>query len=338
MERIAILGASENQLPLIIKAKELGYETHVFAWKCGDVGEYEADYFYPISIYDRNVIFNECSRLHISGIVTISSDLGMFTVAQIAKSMNLPCHDLVGVTNCINKIKTREILKQNNIKCVNDCYSIDKLKYCNFDFPLVVKPCDRSGLKGISIIENKDDLVKAINLARDFSFENKEIIEKFMNCDFYSAECISANGKHRIIAITKNIYKVENKKFVPSFFYQKKIFNINILMNIEKEIYNILDIFKLNNGATNIEFFLTENMEMIVNEVSPCVRGEFVGSHLMKHSCNFDYIKSVINISCGKSIDINDFKLVKDAHISFNVKEKSKIIETIGERAFVAED
>ena len=49
MKRLAIIGASYLQNPLILKAKEMGLETHVFAWKAGDIGEKTADYFYPIS-------------------------------------------------------------------------------------------------------------------------------------------------------------------------------------------------------------------------------------------------------------------------------------------------
>ena len=57
MKKIAIIGASELQNPLIEKAKEMGYETHVFAWECGDIGEKTADYFYPISIFRNTNCF-----------------------------------------------------------------------------------------------------------------------------------------------------------------------------------------------------------------------------------------------------------------------------------------
>ena len=55
-KNLAIIGASYLQLPLIEKAKEMGYITHVFAWAANDVGEEAADYFYPISIVERSSI------------------------------------------------------------------------------------------------------------------------------------------------------------------------------------------------------------------------------------------------------------------------------------------
>ena len=53
---LAIIGASYLQLPLIEKAKEMGYTTHVFAWAANDVGEKDADFFYPISIIEKEKI------------------------------------------------------------------------------------------------------------------------------------------------------------------------------------------------------------------------------------------------------------------------------------------
>ena len=56
MKKLAIIGASYLQEPLIERAKELGYETHVFAWAANDVGEKSADFFYPISIVEKDEI------------------------------------------------------------------------------------------------------------------------------------------------------------------------------------------------------------------------------------------------------------------------------------------
>ena len=61
MKKLAIIGASYLQEPLIEKAKSMGIETHVFAWAAGDVGEKSADYFYPISIVEKDEILKKCS-------------------------------------------------------------------------------------------------------------------------------------------------------------------------------------------------------------------------------------------------------------------------------------
>ena len=86
---IAIIGASYLQLPLIQKAKELGYVTHVFAWAANDVGEKEADYFYPISVIEKEDILEKCKEIGICGICSIASDVAVVTVNYVAEKMGL---------------------------------------------------------------------------------------------------------------------------------------------------------------------------------------------------------------------------------------------------------
>ena len=76
MKKLAIIGASYLQNPLILKAKAMGLETHVFAWAAGDVGETTADHFYPISIVEKEQILEQCRRIGIDGVCTIASDGG----------------------------------------------------------------------------------------------------------------------------------------------------------------------------------------------------------------------------------------------------------------------
>ena len=84
-KKLAIIGASAFQVPLIVKAKELGVETHVFAWASGDVGEAIADYFYPISITEKDDILRHCQEINVDGVATIGSDLANVTVAYVAE-------------------------------------------------------------------------------------------------------------------------------------------------------------------------------------------------------------------------------------------------------------
>ena len=63
MKKIVIIGANDFQRPLIQKAKEMGYETHVFAWREGAVGAADADHFYEISITEKERILDICKKI-----------------------------------------------------------------------------------------------------------------------------------------------------------------------------------------------------------------------------------------------------------------------------------
>ena len=88
-KKLAIIGAALFQEPAILKAKAMGLETHVFAWEAGDPGEKMADFFYPISIREKEEILEKCREIGIDGIISIASDLAMVTVNYVAENMGL---------------------------------------------------------------------------------------------------------------------------------------------------------------------------------------------------------------------------------------------------------
>src|SRR5574344_651731 len=116
MKKIAIIGANSFQNPLILKAKELGYETHVFAWQCGDIGEKTADFFYPISIIDEEMILEKCKEIGIDAITTIASDLATRTVNYVADKMNLPGNSLRCTEISTNKFLMRKAFKEHGVE------------------------------------------------------------------------------------------------------------------------------------------------------------------------------------------------------------------------------
>ena len=86
MKKIVIIGANDFQKPLILKAKEMGYETHVFAWREGATGAEDADYFYEISIVEKDEILKICQKIQPDAVATIGSDLANITVQYLQKN------------------------------------------------------------------------------------------------------------------------------------------------------------------------------------------------------------------------------------------------------------
>ena len=144
MKKIVIIGANSFQNPLILKAKEMGYETHVFAWKDGSIGERTADYFYPISIVEKEAILEECRRIQPDAVATIASDLANITVQYLAEQLGLPHNS----DNCIyistNKFAMREAFSKHGVPTpgfVSVCEGDDYAKAVeSMQFPMIVKP------------------------------------------------------------------------------------------------------------------------------------------------------------------------------------------------------
>ena len=204
-KKLAIIGASYLQEPLIQKAKSRGIETHVFAWKVGDVGEKSADYFYPISITEKEKILKKCEEIRIDGICTIASDLAVTTVGYVAEHMGLIGNSTDSITKSTNKHIMRKCFEDNGDPSPKSIQitSIKDLEGIKLTYPIIVKPVDRSGSRGITELDSAQGLEEAIERAKEQGFEKCALVEEFVTGQEYSVEYISWKGKHHFLALTK---------------------------------------------------------------------------------------------------------------------------------------
>lgn len=298
--KIAIIGANEFQNKLIIKAKEMGIETHVFAWEEGAVGKENSDFFYPISIIEKEKILEICKKIKIDGVCSIASDLAMHTVNFIANKLNLKGNSLECTELTTNKYKMRERLSKFNLPCpkyilVNN---IEKVNLEDLSFPLIVKPTDRSGSRGIYKVNNESELESAIKLALEESFSKEILIEEYILGDEYSIESISEKGIHKVLQITKK-YTTGAPNFIERGHIEPVEIDDKLYKKIEQVILKSLDILEVSNGASHSEIkILGSNIKIV--EIGARMGGDFIGSDLVKISTGIDYLELVINIALNR--------------------------------------
>ena len=115
MKKIVIIGANNFQMPLIKKAKQLGYETHVFAWADGAVEAEFADYFYPISIIEKEKILEKCKEIKPDAITSVASDLATLTVNYLAEKLGLAGNSLECTKISTNKYEMRKAFQKYGV-------------------------------------------------------------------------------------------------------------------------------------------------------------------------------------------------------------------------------
>lgn len=307
--KLAIIGASELQLPLILEAKKNGYETHVFAWKAGDVGEKEADFFYPISIIEKDLILEKCLQIKPDGVVSIASDLAVVTVNYIANAMNLIGNPIEDIKATTNKFIMRERLSESGVKCPKYIKTNKSSIKLELEFPVIVKPTDRSGSRGVTKINTENELDEAINRAIGYSLENEAIIEEFIEGQEYSVEYISQNGEHNFLALTRKI-TTGSPNFVEIGHIQGETIDIELLNEIKRVIEKSLNSLNIKNGASHSEIMITRDKKIYIIEIGARMGGDCIGSDLVEISTGINFIKKIIDISVGK--DIGNIKLRKD--------------------------
>ncbi len=298
--KLAIIGASYLQLPLIKRAKEMGVETHVFAWEKGAVGKDEADYFYPISIVEREQILDKCREVNIDGITSVASDLAIITVNTIANKLGLTGNSLQSTRLTTNKFLMRERLRGSGIRCpgFKKVSGTGDLGEVDLTYPLIVKPTDRSGSRGVTKVENSDELTPAVERALSESHSNEAIIEEFIEGREISVEMISWKGDHRFLVTTDKITSGP-PYFVEMEHHEPASLNGKLEKELVTEVKRALTALNVENGASHNEIIITPGNEFYIVEVGARMGGDHIGSKLVNLATGYDYLKGVIEVSLG---------------------------------------
>lgn len=324
-KKIAIIGANESISVLIEKAKKIGYETHVFAWQCGDPGEKIADFFYPINISEKEKILEICQKLNICGVCSITSDFAAPIVSYLARNLGLPCNPEITDIVARNKYEMRKAFnKYGGIynPCfleVDENYNLNDIKPL-VHFPVIVKPTDRWSSKGITRVDKIKELPEAIDFAINESFGGKAIIEDFLDGPEYSAECIVCNGKIYILAFTKKI-TTGFPHYIEKGHIQPADIPLNRIDYIKRCIRRAIKALNITNSAAHVEFRLLKNGKVGFMEIGARMGGDCIGTDLTPNSTGLDYVKMVIDVACGNKLDFSRNIKPKKVTIRFIIDE-----------------
>lgn len=333
-KNLAIIGASYLQLPLIEKAKEMGYTTHVFAWAADDVGEKAADCFYPISITEKEEITKICRDIGICGITSIATDLGAVTVNYVANALGLPGNSMEATYKSSNKYLMRKAFKKHGdpspVSVLVD--ETSDLSSLQLKFPIIVKPTDRSGSRGIYKLESVEGLYEAVRAAMREGFEKKALIEEFAEGQEYSVEGISYHGTHHILAVTLK-YTTGAPHFIETGHLEPAPLNEAIYRKIEAVITHALNSLGICNSASHSEIKIDKDGNIKIIEIGGRMGGDCIGSDLVCYSTGIDYTRAVIQVACGIEPDLTPLSKPMPVEVRFiftqeDVDEMKKMKKT----------
>ena len=304
-KNLAIIGASYLQLPLIEKAREMGYTTHVFAWAAGDVGETAADHFYPVSIVEKEQITEICRNIGIVGICSIASDLAAVTVNYVAQQLGLSGNSMRCTLKSTNKHHMRRAFEEGGDPSprsilVDADADLSKL---DFTYPIIVKPTDRSGSRGIYKLETPAGLAEAVATSASLGFEKKALVEEFVEGDEYSVEGISFNGEHHILTITRK-FTTGAPHFIETGHYEPAPVSEETFEKIKRIVMHALDSLEIRNSASHSEIKITPDGRIYLIEIGGRMGGDCIGSDLVRYSTGIDYVRAVIQVACGIEPDL----------------------------------
>ena len=322
-KNIVIIGANDFQNQLILRAKEMGYTTHVFAWQCGDIGERTADYFYPVSIVEKERILEICRAIQPVGVCSIASDLAAITVNYVAEGLGLVGNGMLSAMTATNKHLMRLAFERDGLP---SCRSIlleegADLSALRLSYPVIVKPTDRSGSRGVFLVEKPEQLAAAVEFAREPSFEKKVLVEEFATGREYSVEYISWQGEHHFLAVTEKFTTGAPLFTETGHLQPPEHMDSATLARIRELVPKILDSLGVRCGASHTELKI-DGGDIRIIECGARMGGDCIGSDLVYLSTGVDFVGAVIDTACGVQPDLSPKRDGTTAAVRFIFNER----------------
>lgn len=300
-----IIGGGLLQTPAIDTAKKMGYQVIVTDYNPEAIGMKHADI--PIVMSTRDIqgsvrIAKQQNEITpISGVLTVGTDASQ-TVAAVANALNLPGIRFEDAEAATNKIKMRMRFKEHNIPspAFLPVWSLsDAKKACKIlGFPLVIKPSDNMGARGVIKIENANQISDAFKFAKSASPSGDLIIEQFMDGPELSIDAIIYNGEVTITGVADRIIEfppnfVETGHNMPSALPEEMIKDACDVMK------RGIQALGLTIGAAKGDIKVTKNGAMI-GELAARLSGGFMSAYTYPLSSGVDLMKAAVEVALGQ--------------------------------------
>ena len=309
MKKILLLGGSAQQLVAIRAAKELGYYTVVMDYLPDNPGQYEADKFYGESTTDVEAVYRIAKMEQVDGILAYASDPAALPAAIVAERLGLPTNPAKSVEILGLKYPWREFLQYNGFACpkhhsFHPDTSIEEIKEAvkDFTFPLVVKPTDSSGSKGVTMLEDWKGLEDAIRWANEYSRNKVLLIEEFIQRGFPSVvggDIFVWDGKIVLYGEMECLRDMHNSPLIP--IGEKKPLQVSRVQKerIHSELQRVVTALDIRFGELNIEILLDKEDNVHFLELGPRAGGNMIPIQL-SDAFDIDLVKANVQAAMGE--------------------------------------
>lgn len=309
MKKLMLLGGMRYLVPVIETAHKMGVYVITCDYLPDNIAHKYSDEYVNVSILEKEKVLEEARKRKIDGILSFACDPGVVTAAYVAEKMNLPTSGpLESIEILQNKGKFRKFLTENNfnVPVAKQYTNIDEaLKETEmFNWPVIVKPTDSAGSKGVTKVSKKENLKDAIEYALKYSHCNEFIIEDFLEKVNDSSDCdsFSINGELKFVSFSAQKFdeKCENP-YTPAAYTWPATISRNHQEELKKEIQRLLKLLNMKSSIYNIETRECTNGKAYIMECSPRGGGNRL-SEMIRYMTNIDLIDEVVRAAIGEPL------------------------------------
>ena len=308
-KKLMLLGGIRYLLPAIEAAHKHGIYVITVDYLPDNIAHKYSDEYYNVSILDKEAVLKLAQELKINGILSYAVDPGVVAAAYVAEQMVLPFTCLYEAA-CIlqDKSRFRRFLAEHgfNVPNAKGYDNADEaLKDVDyFEWPVIVKPVDSAGSKGVSRVDDPKDLQKAIAHALDASHNGHFIIEDFLELDGYqsSADCFSVDGKLVYADYSDQLFdKDAANPYTPALEIWPSTMQQKHQDYLTSELQRLLTLLHCGTGLYNVESRLCKNGKPYIMEVSPRAGGNRI-AELQRIGTGIDLIEAEVLKAVGEPI------------------------------------
>lgn len=331
---LMLLGGIHYLIPVIKAAHEQGYYVITADYLPENIAHKYSDEYVNVSIIDKEAVLIEAKKHQIDGIISFGVDPGVISAAYVQEKMCLPSMGpYESVVILQNKNLFREFLQENGFNMPKYKSYIDKSIAMEdtewIKFPVIVKPVDSAGSKGVTKVDSFDDYGNAIDVAFANSVHKRIIVEEFLKADGCSSDsdCFSVNGILKVVSFNSQRFDVNSPNpFTPAAFTWPSTMILTQENYLTSEIQRLLQLLKMGTTIYNIETRVCNGVPYIM-EVSPRGGGNRL-SEMLKLATDVDLITAQVRAAVGDSIDFisqrSNPDVIYKKHIAYMVLHTSQ--------------
>ena len=301
-----LLGGLRYLKPVIDAAHKQGYYVITADYLPNNIAHKWSDEYCNVSIIDKEAVLKEAQRLQIDGIMSFACDPGVVAASYVQNKMGLPSFGpFESVEILQNKDKFRAFLAKNGFN-VPQAKGFDSVEAAMeeiywYPWPVIVKPTDAAGSKGVTRVDKAEDLKPALEYAMEHSISGHIIVEEFIDKQGCSSDTdsFSEDGKLKFVSFCAQRFDAEaTNPYTPAAYSWPSTFTKDQEEYLTSEIQRLITLLNLKTCVYNIEVRVAPNGKPYIMELTPRGGGNRL-CEMLRYATGVDMITAITRAMVG---------------------------------------
>ena len=304
-----LLGGLRYLLPVIEAAHKQGYYVITCDYLPHNIAHKYSDEYVDVSIVDKEAVLKVAREKKIDGIMSFAVDPGVITASYVQNEMGLPSFGpYESVCILQNKDRFRAFLTEHgfNVPKAKGFGSMDEALAAKdwYPWPVIVKPTDSAGSKGVSRVDRFEDLKPALEDAFEHSISGRVIVEEFIEKQGCSSDSDSFSLDGGLVFTSFSAQRFDRdatNEYVPAAYSWPSTFTDDQEAYLKSELQRLLTLLHMQTSVYNIETRIGTNGKQYIMEVSPRGGGNRL-AEMARMGTGVDIITACVRAAVGDSV------------------------------------